>query len=431
MTLSILLFTIITFLACSIATHRRYDGYKLVRTIPDMDDDLDSLRILKDMYEGEEVDFWNGIKRLGMPVDIAVSPQMEATLIALLEDFGLRSTIVITDIQALIDDQMRPSLSTRVKRDADSTNEFDYNVYHPLGEINNWVNDIAAEYPNIATKIKIGASYKKRNILALKIGRASPTGDSKPVAWFQAGIHAREWISPASIIFVTHKLLSGYGSDNEITALLDGLDIYIIPVLNVDGYAYTWTNDRLWRKTRSENSDSMCVGVDANRNYDLHWGDADGADVNPCNETYRGTEATSEEEIKAVTRYMQGVVDSGDTIRLFIDFHSYGQVWMAPWGYTEDPSDDFEDQNNLQADAVEALTAVHGTNYTYGQISQTMYKASGCSVDWAYGALGVLYSYTIELPDTGDFGFTLPPERIESTVTELFEGLKVALNHIL
>ncbi|XP_033123520.1 carboxypeptidase B-like [Anneissia japonica] len=116
----------------------------------------------------------------------------------------------------------------------------------------------------------------------------------------------------------------------------------------------------------------------------------------------------SEIEVRSVTEYMTNLVNSGEDIRVFIDFHSYGQMWMSPWGYTENSRpDDFDDQNNLLADAVAAVVAAYGTNYTHGPIANTMYVASGNSVDWTYGALGITYSYVVELRDKGWYGFSL------------------------
>ncbi|XP_033123546.1 carboxypeptidase A5-like [Anneissia japonica] len=229
-------------IVCCYATQRRYDGYKLLRTIPNTADDVISLRVSRDMTEGDEVDFWNNIQQVGMPVDIMVSPEMKSDLVALLGNYGLSAEIAVEDIQVLIDDQIRPSLRSRVvKRDAPSSEGFDYNVYHSLDEITDWIDEIVVAHANIATKVEVGSSHEGRVISALKIGRGSPTGDSKPAVWLQGGIHAREWISPATLLFITNELVSKYGSQNEITTLLDGLNIYIIPVFNVDGYEFTWT----------------------------------------------------------------------------------------------------------------------------------------------------------------------------------------------
>ena len=64
------------------------------------------------------------------------------------------------------------------------------------------------------------------------------------------GIHAREWISPAVVTYMMRELTENITGQQE---LVDGLDWYIVPVVNPDGYAYSWSDDRLWRKTRREN----------------------------------------------------------------------------------------------------------------------------------------------------------------------------------
>ncbi|CAF4437889.1 unnamed protein product, partial [Adineta steineri] len=95
--------------------------------------------------------------------------------------------------------------------------------------------------------------------------------NQKKAVWWDGGIHAREWISPATNIFIAHTLLSNYSKDPTITHLVDQFDYYILPVFNVDGYAYTWSKDRLWRKTRSKTIIPLCFGADPNRNWDYKW----------------------------------------------------------------------------------------------------------------------------------------------------------------
>ena len=79
-------------------------------------------------------------------------------------------------------------------------------------------------------------------------------------------IHAREWATCATCTWIVDQLANGYGSNAEITALVDQYDWKFVPISNPDGYVYTWTTDRLWRKNRVTNAGSPCIGVDANRN---------------------------------------------------------------------------------------------------------------------------------------------------------------------
>ena len=70
-----------------------------------------------------------------------------------------------------------------------------------------------------------------------------------------AGIHAREWIAPAAGFYVVDKLIQALSSPEE-DRTLNG-DVYdiewiIMPLLNPDGYEYSRTTDRMWRKNRAQ-----------------------------------------------------------------------------------------------------------------------------------------------------------------------------------
>lgn len=114
-----------------------------------------------------------------------------------------------------------------------------------------------------ATRISIGTSYLGASIDGVQFG----TGPEN--IFFHGGIHAREWISPASVTFMAYSLLTDAGALN----LLDKYTFTILPVVNVDGYAYTRAKNgnRMWRKNRQPNPDSSCIGTDLNRNFDFKY----------------------------------------------------------------------------------------------------------------------------------------------------------------
>ena len=101
----------------------------------------------------------------------------------------------------------------------------------------------------------------------LQIGKA---GKGKPNIWIEAGIHAREWIADAMGTFLIQKLLH----DPAAKHLIDNLNVHVIPTANPDGYEYSRSTDRMWRKTRSDNNGHACKGVDPNRNWDFYFGGA-------------------------------------------------------------------------------------------------------------------------------------------------------------
>merc|ERR1712167_102376 len=103
----------------------------------------------------------------------------------------------------------------------------------------------------------------------------------------------------------------------------------------------------------------------------------------------------------------------------------------GPWGYTSDPADDYEQQNAVASDAVDALAAVHGTKYDFGPIATTIYPASGPSADFTYGTCGAVYSYGVELRDTGRYGFLLPEDQIVPSGQETLAGVKVLAQAVI
>jgi len=370
--------------------------------------DVDDLHFLYDQYENNRsLDFWLEPRSLGI-VDVRIDPEIYDDFTSILSAKNIPFSIMIEDVQVAIDQQMLGKVDA-----------FSYTQYNTLADIQAWMRTLPGLYPGFVSVINFGKSYLGNDMIGLRI---TAGGGTKPRAvWFDGGIHAREWISPATCIYMTRMLLDGYSTDPEVKEILDGLELYILPVFNVDGYAYTHTTDRLWRKTRRPNPGSTCIGTDPNRNWGYQWG-GPGASTNPCSETFRGPNAFSEVEVKTVADY----IGSGKFYG-YINFHSYSQMWLAPWGWTSAYPPAYTPQNNMARDAVAALTGVYGTPYVYGPIYEVIYPASGGSNDFAYGQHGIIYAYAPELrPNAGTGnGFVLPPSQIVPTATETFEALKV------
>lgn len=108
-----------------------------------------------------------------------------------------------------------------------------WDAYYTFEEIYAWLDDLVAAYPDIVTMINIGKSYEGRNIKGIKISH----GPGKRNIFLEGGIHSREWITHATVNFITNELLTS--DDEETKAAARDFDWYIFPVTNPDGYVWT------------------------------------------------------------------------------------------------------------------------------------------------------------------------------------------------
>lgn len=74
-----------------------------------------------------------------------------------------------------------------------------------------------------------------------------------------------------------------------------------------------------------------------------------------------------------------------------------------------------------------AIKSVYGTTYQYGPVCTTIYQATGSSVDYVNDVTKSKYTFTIELRDTGSYGFVLPASQILPTSVETYAGFRYLL----
>ena len=383
----------------------RYDGHRIVRV------DVESARDLQAAL-ALTPDVWSHHLGPDGELDVRIPPEA----MPVLEASGLEYDVLIEDVQTLIDAQF-----ATLERDggdggdqgiADDEWFLDFKTYD---QINAYLADLAATRPNLARVVVLGQSLEGRAIHGLEI--AGPNGALdpavRPSVLYNGCQHAREWVSPMTATYIADQLVRGYGMDPGLTDLLDNSTVYVAPVVNPDGYVYTWTTDRLWRKNRRNNGNGS-FGVDLNRNWGFEWGGV-GSSSNGFSETYRGAAPFSEPETQALRDF---ILDRPWIVK-HVDIHSYGQLLLNPWGYTSDPTTDAAAFDALAYSAAAAIQSEHGMAYTPGQWYFTLYPSSGIAVDWLYAERGA-WSFTYELRDTGQFGFVLPKEQILPTAQEIF-----------
>lgn len=131
---------------------------------------------------------------------------------------------------------------------------------YTLEEIWQKVDEMIANYPNlISVKDSIGASVENRPIYAIKISDNPNTNETEPEVLYTALIHAREPESMMQMFYFMYYLLENYGTNAEVTYLVDNREMYFIPVINPDGYYHNQNNypngGGMWRKNRKRNAD--------------------------------------------------------------------------------------------------------------------------------------------------------------------------------
>jgi murein tripeptide amidase MpaA len=232
-----------------------------------------------------EMDIWSGHVVAGSKIEVMVAPEVADKFTAAMRSMGIVFSVTVNDVQTMVD-----AFPIRQRDSGGDAGQADHGMtwdeYHSLETMYEYLDFLEASNVDVTTET-IGQSYEGHDMRVVKICRGEC--GKKPAMYIQGGIHAREWISPAVVMYFVRELTERV-TDHE--DLLEQLDWYILPVTNPDGYAYTQI-DRLWRKTRSPNANSVCVGTDANRNFDVDFGGA-GARAHPCSTANPGKEAFSE-----------------------------------------------------------------------------------------------------------------------------------------
>ncbi|MDG4763295.1 M14 family zinc carboxypeptidase [Solwaraspora sp. WMMD406] len=292
-------------------------------------------------------------------------------------------------------------------------------AYHNYAEMTAAVNKVVADHPTIARKISIGTSYEGRDLMAVKISDNVATDENEPEILFNSQQHAREHLTVEMAIYLLNLFTDSYGSDSRITNIVNNRELWIIPSVNPDGSEYDIATGsyRSWRKNRQPNSGALAVGTDLNRNWGYLWGCCGGSSGSPSSDTYRGPSAFSAPETQALRNFVNSrVVGGTQQIKANIDFHSYSELVLWPFGWTtaNTPSGMTADQYNTFATIGGQMAATNG--YTPEQASD-LYITDGSSIDWMWAEHDI-WAYTFELyPGSSGGGGFYPPDEVIPTQT--------------
>ncbi|KAI1391289.1 uncharacterized protein F4822DRAFT_396231 [Hypoxylon trugodes] len=332
-----------------------------------------------------------------------------------------------------------------------------FHDYQPLSVIYTWMKLLDSMFRGrgLVRMISIGKSYEGRDIAALKIG--IPTSDTskrgpggpKNTILITGGIHAREWISTSTVNYVAWSFIRTIDEDPMIVKILEHLDIVFIPVLNPDGYKYSWEVDRLWRKNRQRTKMQYCPGFDLDHAFGYQW-DATDHQTEPCSESYGGDQAFQAIEAAQLADWARNETQNGVNFVAYLDLHSYSQQILYPYAYScIDHPPNIENLKEVAMNLAKHMRLSNGEVYTTataceGAVASNMQEGrvrdkgrvrveagGGSAIDYIFHEFGARYSYQIKLRDTGSYGFLLPREYIIPTGEELYQAMKYFGDYLL
>jgi carboxypeptidase T len=284
--------------------------------------------------------------------------------------------------------------------------------YRTVTEGRAFLDDAAAQYPGLAQVFTYGLSYEGRELFGIRLSNRQSTG-AKPVFFLMAAIHARELSTSELALRYVAYLLGHYGTDGDATWMLDDQQVVVVPYANPDGRELA-QQGFYQRKNTDPIGGGACAnppdisnqsGVDLNRNSDYQWGVINGPATDPCAQTYPGPSAVSEPETAALENLVRSLfpdqrgpaaTDAAPitTTGILLTLHSYGNLVLNPWGWTNNASPNDGDLALIGSQ----FASFNG--YASGRPGFLLYNASGTTDDWSYGELGIA-SYTFELGPAG------------------------------
>ncbi|MFJ3792169.1 M14 family metallopeptidase [Kitasatospora sp. NPDC090091] len=287
--------------------------------------------------------------------------------------------------------------------------------YHNYAEAAADIDAVVAAHPDIMSKRVIGTSYEGRPIVAVKISDNVGTDENEPEVLFTAHQHAREHLTVEMALYLLHEFGDNYATDSRIANAVNSREIWVVPDLNPDGGEYDIATGRYrsWRKDRQPNSGSRNIGTDLNRNWDYRWGCCGGSSGSTSSETYRGSAPESARETKVVADFVRSrVVGGKQQITAAIDFHTYSELVLWPFGWTT-----ADTATGMTADEANTFATfgrtMAGTNGYTPEQSSDLYITDGSIDDWLWGAHRI-FAYTFEMypGPNGSSGFYPPDEVI-------------------
>ena len=347
----------------------------------------------------------------GIFLDLTVSEDERVTLMST----GLDVEILIPNLTRYYQEMNRPAIERDFPLGSMQGN-------YTWDELNDRFDELRTQYTPIMTdRIIIGESMDGHDIWAFKVSDNPNEDEEEPEVLYTGLTHAREPVGMMNLFYFVQLLCENYGTDPELTYLVDNREMWFIPVINPDGYLYNESiqpnGGGMHRKNRRDTNcgDGTNRGVDLNRNYGYSWGaNNTGSSPDPCSTTYRGTEEFSEPETAAVRDF----VEDREFMNV-LHYHAYSNVLIHPYGNASLPE---EPDLTTYREVGEEMT--HYNGYAVGTGFEVIgYTVNGDAVDWSYGDQGLI-AYTPEVGSSSQ-GFWPPEDHVETLCQEQVHPNKI------
>jgi len=323
--------------------------------------------------------------------------------LSLLTRKKLNYEIVIPDLESHLEKKLINSTESLIN--LDETSDFklgSMSGYFTLNEIYDFFDNLSTNHLDlIAEKFEIGNSVENRPIYCYVVG--NKVIKDNPKLLITALHHSREPLCLMTLAYFINDILNNYEkNDEKARSILDNNLIYIVPVVNPDGYIYNQVRypngGGLWRKNRRMHNDTT-FGVDINRNYGPYeyWNAQNfGSSTDSTIETYRGKEPFSEPETQAIKRLCES-----NNFKMALNLHSYGNLLLYP---NSALSKETVDSNLFRGIA----RHINSKNlFCFGRDLQTVgYSSRGTSDDWMYlenDQKPKIMAFTAEIGTPADF----------------------------
>jgi carboxypeptidase A4 len=190
----------------------------------------DQIDKVLDWQNEDGVDFWRA-GAAGRLSRVMIPPNLQQPFETFLKNHEIDYKVHIEDVgeveKEFESDRMKRLAAKKVKSAVDPFAAPNFSVYWTSDEIDTYSRRLATTYPQLVQREVITRSFEGRDVFALKISRGG--FGRKPAVFVDGGMHAREWVSQASMMYLIYRLVEDTETSNE---LLQNVDWIIIPNLN-------------------------------------------------------------------------------------------------------------------------------------------------------------------------------------------------------